>query len=562
MMFKKTTLAILVNAAFLAGCAGWQQMDTAIKNDRSQADRITETARANLQRRLENAPPKLLVEKKGVFLGGRSISLKTDSDLPARFANVTINHPGVYTLPQAAQIITRYTGLPVVITPDAQEALNKSTAPPPNTTMLGGDPASQRAMQQLAVGAALARTYPVTFNLKEDRLGVILDSIAAAVGLNWEYRDGTINFYRFQTKTLTVIAPTQKIDTTLAIGITGNQNTGISTGNTGASNATGSQTGSFTTTLTTSIDPWADIEKMLNAIKSENGKVIINKAASSVIITDGKRQVAEAQKAIEDSNAIYRRQVHVKVEIISFTSSSASNFGINWTAVARKLDQLGNATQQASFSSPAFTNISNAGGGAVSIIRQVNGNVDLSNSELLLQALAEQGEAVISNTFGAICANRTETPIARVSTDGFIAATTPAAAVAGTTSAVPGLTPGSVTYGLMLRMFPNIEADGRMRLEFGMNLSDLISLKDKSSGTGASQQTITVASLLANQLNQAPTLRTGDTVLVTDLENRNSKSDKQTLTEDGNPGLGGSFSGKRSRQILLMLITPSAIGEN
>jgi type IVB pilus formation R64 PilN family outer membrane protein len=548
----KTNLFALTPIAaslLLAGCGGYQEVKSTVDDAVAANQRTIDSAKGKFPTRQSDTKPTYVKSSDKPFLAATSVPRDTSNTLPPRFARVTINQPGNYTIPQAAQLISEAVGIPVTLSQDVHLPPQAATAP-------AGGAGTSPQVQALQSAAMVAQQWPITLGYCDVPLESVLDGVgAAAGGLSWEYNNGRITFFRYITKTFTLGLPTGELSAQINVGVANQMQTGV-TGGTSAT-STGASSSTFATSFTSSLNAWGDtLSAIKDSILSSQGKVVASRTAGTITVTDGRRQVDHVERFVEDQNKVYSRQVAVHIEVISLDTKELSEFGVNWTAVLSKLNAQGNNVVFSLASPTGITN-TNAGAAGVKIVKQINGQSDWSTSQALVSALSTVGRISQRHSFESIALNRRVTPIASIRNTAYIAQTTPATAVAGaTTGGIPGLTPGTVSYGFGLIMIPTITTRNALVLDFGVLRSDLIGLVTQTSGTGSNQQSIELPDLVAQQMMQSIYLNTGDTLIISGLEQDTHQYDKRTLNRDGSPGLGGMFSGKAERQSLIVMITP------
>jgi Flp pilus assembly secretin CpaC len=144
----------------------------------------------------------------------------------------------------------------------------------------------------------------------------------------------------------------------------------------------------------------------------------------------------------------------------------------------------------------------------------------------------------------------------RLSTQSYLAETTPAVSTTNNTSAVslPGLTPGSVTVGDQIAIMPYVLDNNTVVLKFGLSFSDLLKLDIVGSGEGVSRQQVQVPStaLLSDQFTVA--LRPGEVFAITGLSRDTSSVDKATLGEALSVWAGGSQRSSSNREHFLVFL--------
>src|SRR5690606_4338101 len=112
------------------------------------------------------------------------------------------------------------------------------------------------------------------------------------------------------------------------------------------------------------------------------------------------------------------------------------------------------------------------------------------------------GNVVSTNTTMAMTTNRQPVPVTLTDQIGYLASTTPAAAVAGGTGGLPGLSPGTVTTGYILNLLPTILDNGNVLMHIAMDMSQLRALETVTSGSGDNQQSLQTPNVSAIQFAQ------------------------------------------------------------
>lgn len=532
----RSVIAALASAG-LSACGGYpavqQDVDAAVGAAKSRVDKAKMPVA-----KLAKAPYVEFTDRP--FLGATSIPRPTDEALPPAFRRVTLVFGGRYPLQEAGSLITLATGLPVTLSPDL------AGSPAPATSVPGG---TTGAMGAGSANAAIVLNY-------RGALSEALDGVVAQAGCSWQYKDGRIVFFRNLTRTFYLpYLPILDSSISMTVGQTSTAATGAT--GTAAATSTGGTTSAFSTAMSYNFKPWDDLAKGIkDAILSPTGKAIVMPSAGTVTVTDGPRQVEEVERFVLEMNRYYGRQVAVRVEIVSLDLSESSEFGINWTLILNTLNAVGNQ-QQYTLASPAGSASTIAGSAGITLVKQLNGASDFSGSQALIKALSTLGKTHVQRTWETLALNRRVTPVATVRTTGYLAQTTPASSTTvGATAGTPGLTPGSVTYGFTLQMVPTITSKNALVLDFGMNLSDLKGITSVSSGTGANQQTIELPDTVASQMVPSVTMATGDTLVLSGLQQDNNSYNKRTFGRDVSPGLGGLFQGTSAKTLLLVLVTP------
>lgn len=535
---NKTTalLASLSTILSLAGCGGYPE----VKKEVDEAVRRTEAqlnaARSQLPVDGKEGKKRPLVEYTNKpFLGATSVQRPMDEPLPLGSRDLTLVFAGRQSMPEAASWLSLAAGIPVTVSPDLKQA--------PADAANGG-------------GGGLTVTLNYRGSLRE-----ALDGIAAQASASWQYQNSRITFYRYATKTFALpTLPNADSVVKMVIGKTATSTTGIS-GSGGATpqsgGVSGSATSNFSTTMGISTKPWDELAAALKSILSAEGRAIIMPSSRTVTVTDGQRQLDEVERVVSEQTRVFGRQVALRYQVISLTTTESSEFGVDWSVILNKMNGLGTGQQVFTFSGPSGSSSSSAGSFGVQLLKQVNGSADFSGSQALLKALSTVGRVRVERSWQGLVLNGRVVPIADIRTSSYLASTTPASANAtGVAGGTPGLTPGSITYGFILKLMPFITSRNSLVLDIGVDLSDLNGITTQSSGTGTNQQSIELPDLSGTQMMTSTAMDTGDVLILSGMEQDTQRYDKRSLTRDGSPAAGGLFQGKIERRSLFVLVTP------
>lgn len=574
-----TTIALAV-AGTLTGCAGYQAAQKEV-DERSQ-EMLTKVKTVHETQAVPDNKGKLplVTHASGAWFGAKTVPLAPDADLPSAFnKRVTMLFPGRVNISTVAERITNVTGVPVRVKPDvfmpatslmpqgaAQGMLAAAAAPVPGQPV--PNPAQPMAMAPnpaamgSAVGAGLMAAAGYANEMEVNYVGDLagfLNLASARFGINWEYRDGAIQFYRLVTKTFSVKANPGSSKFNTSIGKSGGTQAGATGGSvTNSSSSTFNSNMSVDTTSDFSV--WDNIAKQFDAVKSGVGRYAIAQSTGSVTAMDTKEVIDEMGKIIDHENAILSKQVMVKVEVMSVAMDNGDEFGLDWSLVYSKLSSL---TPQWTLKSQSIGSLTSAEAGSlgIQVVAPVTNDNSLTQrltgSQALFKALNTIGRAntEIKNTVSTM--NRQAVPVALTDQDTYLASTTPGvASTSGGASGLPGLTPGMVTTGYLMNIQPTVQENDAVMLKFSLDLSTLKKLGIISTGSGATQQSIQTPSVSGTQMQNQFGVRSGETLVLTGFERSIGQYDKRTLAEGASIGLGGSISGKRTREAILILITP------
>lgn len=583
----KLYFSLIAAALLLVGCAGAERIQQQTDDATASAQKQVELAKAAKSVREQKLP--LIVYKTGAWLGGKSIPLAADAALPSVFKNeVVFAFPGKANIATVAERITKTVGIPVRVRPDVflpantfvtgGQAAAAAFGVAPGGGQLGavagvagGTPQPNVAAQAVGAGMrspipGIAGTTVASYNTETEMnysgpLSGYLDMIAARFGISWEYRSESIIFFRLMTRTFTLNANPGSSNFSSSIGKGAG---GRANGN--AASATATSTGEFGSQsqvkVESSFSVWDSMEASIKTILSPIGKVSVNQATGTITVTDTKDIVEAVERLVTNENRLLTRQVGLRVQVVSVQTTDANETGIDWQVVYKQLNNLV-PDWQVTMASPASLTGVNAGSVGAQIVKQVNSDTGLSQvtgSQAMLMALNSVGKASVLTENDVLTLNRQPVPLAITKQVTYLASTTPAAGSAvGGTSGTPGLTPGTVTTGFLLNMMPTMTDANNVLLSFGIDISSLDRIGTVSTGSGSTLQSINTPETSGMQSMNRVGLRTGETLMLTGFSRVTDQYDKRTLTDNGSIGAGGSFSGKGTRETVIIMITPTTV---
>ncbi len=545
-------LATLMVALTAAGCATQtEQMRAAADLGANEGLRsLVEQRRAqSVDHATQDAAVVLRSERP--FLGTHSTARDVRAELPEVFRReITLRFAGRTNIATVAERVTEVTGLLVRVTPDVYQT-SGSAASPASNAGVPGMPAPASISGQFAGGAlALAAASSDALNdIRMDfyggRLDRFLDTVAARTGLYWEYRDNAIVISRLMTRMFRLNSPpgNQQFDSSI-----GRQGQGQTTGG-GAQQA-------FTSSTSVRSEArysfWESLEQGVRGLLSPLGRTSVSQATGTVVVTDTRDAIDRIKVYIEAENAIASRQASFRVDVISVRLNDSAEFGINWDAVFTSLNRI----YGVNLTSPSTLASSTAGSLGVAVLQGG------SQTSQQFAGTSSYGSAALSDSTTVTTLNRVAvTAQPRTNTKAYLARTTPgqSSSAAGGTPGAPGLEPGSITTGFLLNLLPTITDANRIMLRFSLGVSDLISLNTQTSGTGVNQQSIQVPETSSSDFMSNVVLRPGESLMIGGYERNGDDYQRRTLNESAPIGVGGSARGSRTREAVIILISPSLL---
>lgn len=486
---------------------------------KSEADRKVQASTQKLQdAKTQQVQERRMTRVHGNFLGDVPIDIPYASSLPEVFFQpLDINSRGALhgTVTDAVKNLNLATGIPVVINPD----VHVSNAPVFNKD-------------------------PVRMSYKGTILGYVKE-IASSGGVEWEYKGGALHFYRLVTRTFSLsnVSP-GNIDMFDSMS----KGSATATGQTGsgASGSTGNFSSSSRVSVQGNYSVWKALLPALESGLTSSGKLSINEATGTVVVTDTKDAVAKIARIIESENAILGKQVLVEVRVLRVDLNRQTQAGINLNTVYKFMN--GDVTLRGLSNTSQATQVSGSSGAVTFSL--LNPASSMAGTSVAVQALNQIGTVASDSTYSLITTNRIPAMTGSFNTRGFLAETTPAAGGSDGGSGVPGLSPGSTTTGSFLRVLPTIKENNSVLVSMSMDISELLGFGSASTGSGVTLQQIqwantsgtkTISNLLVNQDESMVIAGVGDDSL-------SSKTD--------NGVAGASAANQKIKSLFVVIVTP------
>lgn len=458
---------------------------------------------------------------------------------------ITINRT-FSNIQEIAERITGLTGIPVIVSPEALVSqattavagvgTGSSPIVPALSPMMGGMP--PQGIPGMPGGNSISLVYTGT-------LAGFLDVASARYGVNWEWNENKVRFFRTATQTFRLVALPG--DTTLNAKIS-NQSGGSSGGTSGGTSASSNQEAGVSFA---GLSVWKGIEDSIKTMLTTSGLMVVTASTGTVTVTDTPQVLARVEKFIEQQNESLGRQVVVNVRVLAVDLSDSDSYGINWNVIYNSISQnfgltLNNTVAPAiGASSLALKILSTAGAATNSNIKSWAG------SAAVIDALSKQGRVSQVTSASITTLNNQPAPIQVGRQTSYLASSTTTIGTAGTPSTTT-LQPGLITTGFSMNLVPHMLDDKKLLLQYAMDLSSLINLATVTSGDSSIQ----TPEIETRNFLQRVMLNSGDTLVVTGFEQSSMNGNMQGVGSASNTALGGGVNGSKNKTILVVLIQP------
>lgn len=378
------------------------------------------------------------------------------------------------------------------------ERLNQVVGIPVNLTH------GLQSLQDDKSRAVFSREMPIDY---EGTVKGFLNAMSAFYGVNWETQGESINIFKVKTRSFSLASAIGKL--TVKDLIT-NHSSSATSGDETATSTTDSE-GVQSTELTASYSVWDECQNSIKAMLSQDGTVVMNLAAGTIIVTDVPSILDAVAVYVDDLNQRLSRQVALSVHIYSLTISNAHDQGFS---VASVFSALESELRLSMVNAAPFASNTAIGGVTAGIIESARGRntKPWAGSEAFLRALKKQGKAALLSSGSGITMHQQPLPIQVVKRTGYLKEVSKTVTESvGTTSE---LTAGTVTTGLAMKITPNIIGDGSVVLQYSLSLSSLDALQRQESG----DQSIQTPEVSTRSFMQRVKVRVGSTVLLGGFE--------------------------------------------
>jgi type IVB pilus formation R64 PilN family outer membrane protein len=474
------------------------------------------------------------------FLGDRLVPVAYEATLPAVFREKTITLPANLPITKIATLVSNATGYPVHLSPDV--FISRDSLIDTASGAAGGQAKGP-------LPSASGTVEPVYRQAGNARIGQYLHSLTEDLGLAWSFDGATINISRFVTRTFQIAA----VPGAVSIKSTMSKGTDTSTGS--QSNGAGTSsanTGSFSAVTSTgrdgTFDQIASITKELESLKTPLGKITVNAQTRLVTVRDTKEAVDRMSEVLRHENAVFTRQVAIRVRTLQIALNNGSQAGANADIIFNRISD-GLLKYSISVVSPTSLATS-AGQVGLSILKP---NAPLTGTNAIISAVNTYGKTISDNTQTKVTLNGLPVSIGSFETKGYLAATTPSAgSISGTTGGVPGLTPGSVTVGDFVNILPSVNDHNQIILSYWSDNSKLNGpFTTIGTGSGESAQQIQLPDIVGSKDDQTIALADGQTVVMYGAITNNYDGS----SNNGILGASGAWNKAKTFQVIMLTAT-------
>lgn len=514
----------------------------------------------------------VLRRSKKAWLGSQMVPVTNDDKLPSIFKSkyyLEFNDKKenrFVSLGTVGKRLTELTGVAVRIQPDALEGWGRSEdaganrAPSPisfNPQALGQMPPSPLPMVPSTFATPAVSPQIMVDSLEMKWNGTLvgfLNHLTDRLGLAWEFRDNTVVIMKYVTEFHEVAAFTGQTGYSMSTG-------GASSGKSGTSGSGASQSTSTKLDVTETDKASDSVESILAAVKqmiqSVPGSTVTRSEGSGRMVVKTSREMqSQVRDFLKSENTSMLRQAQIQFDIYSVRTADSDERGLNWSAVFNTLSGI----YGANITSPSTLTGATAGSVGLNILNTGNGNnsntsARFGDSSVIVNLLKQYGTSVQYRPVSLLALNRTWAKKSRLSTEGYLAETTPGPA-SSTGVGAPGLKTDTVTTGDQYIAIPQILDNNTVLLKFGVSLSDLLGLFDVTVGTGLTIQKVQTPRVTSVNDQYTVALKPGEVIAISGLSRLVTTTDQRSLAEGASIGWGGSRKIEMQRENFVIFVRP------
>ncbi len=395
---------------------------------------------------------------------------------------------------------------------------------------------------------------PVNINYTGSIKGA-LKYISAKTGLHYNIHNQSLRWSAFMTKTFNVSF--MPGSSSYAVGQLSGAGAGAAAGGGGGGQEEGMSQNmvindqQHSDLSAAELSVWKDLEKTLEQLKSEKGKIVISESTTTVTVHDYPANVAAISKYIQHINDILSKEVAIKVEILDIQLNKQFQFGIDW-GLASKMT-LGNRHIPIKIEAPSFAGVTAGTSNSPGEITKLTFG---GNNQSIISALNEQGSVSVVTQPKVVTMNNQMASIRITQDQGYLKS------VATILNGVGGqsqttLTPGNITDGLTLFILPKIQKD-KVIMQISSTLASLVKIEKVSSAPEGESKgdysAIQTPTINQKQFNQRSAVMSGETLIIAGYKSLHNETSQAGIIEP----LGGRSSLTKNRETIV-LITPTIL---
>ncbi|MEL7311132.1 MAG: secretin N-terminal domain-containing protein [Pseudomonadota bacterium] len=410
-------------------------------------------------------------------------------------------------------------------------------------------------------------TGTVSVDLQDLPFAEVMESLLGASGYFWERRGNIVYVRSWETRVFTIDyirlirtgqgSSQAQVSSSAQVGGAGGAAGGLGGG--GGEGGAGGAAGSISIMQSDSVDFWQELEDQLQKLISEDGRLVVNRLAGSVQVTDKHPRVKEVASFIDQLNEAIYRQVDIEVKIVEVTLSNDESLGVDWSRLVR------NGNGEFLEGNLSTIILSPAGGlDALSSTANVTfSDIDNGRNRItaVVEALQEQGKVDIVSQPHIRTLNN-QSALIKVGTDRtfFRREQSTGTTAAGAQTFATDV-PQVVTEGIVLSITPQISKAGLITLDVSPVVTRVSSVSEVLDENGNVQSA--APNLDISQTSSLVRAGSGETIVIGGLiQSQETEARRRVPFLSRIPLIGRLFQSNytiETRKELILMLTPRLI---
>ncbi len=371
-------------------------------------------------------------------------------------------------------------------------------------------------------------------------LSVFLNKMASHFDLSWQYIDGQIIISGYEARSFSISSLPNKIQSTNSI----TSDDSSSSSSSSSSSDGGVGTSSQTISMDVSFDFWKDLESELKMLIGNDGEYYVSQSSSSVLVKTSPSLMKKVAEYIYNVNKKLERQVSVNVEVFSVSVDDSSEFSLSLSGLLKR-----NGGILGSVSS----DFGSSTGATLAGYWNSDGNTD---NMALISAL--EGTENVSTVTSSVITTMSGQPVPVLVGNERTYVSELGTTFNDNTSTTTAST-DSITSGFLMNLLPRVMDNGNILLQYNITLSSLVGSYDGFDQVTVSGTTIQLPDVDKRSFIQSSMLKNGSTLILAGYDNKRSEVVDQGVGSPGFKLLGGKRQGTKTREIMIICITPRVI---
>lgn len=473
-----------------------------------------------------------VIESDDIWLGGEAYKVSDTANTPAILKrNVAFKQLDPISVGDLVSMLSMDLGVKIILTQDAIEYTSRSAESSKASSKAEGNgpsvgEAEANVFGQMSSSGSIGSDTKLTLDYK-GTVAQLLDVIAGKTGLFWRYEYGEIVIKRNETKSYILDITPGKTE------FSAEMKSDLASGD--------EKTGSSVHSTKSEIKPdgaWEALDKSLQTILSDSGKVAYAESVGTVTVTDTPQVQARVADFIKGVNGVASKQIAVKADVYEITSDENGAFDTNIMAL---YDWKGDLNIGLDGKKLSF--------GVGSNDKTTDNKFSKGEATLDLLRTNKNASLVTSSTIYAM--NGQATPFQQMDEIGYLAQVT--VTQGQNVNPQSSLTPGKTSQGFSMMLLPRILSDGRVQMTFAVDSSRINSIDEY--GTEA-QGKIQLPNRSTNKYQNLVAVHSGQPLMIAGLERTENTAQIGSKFGRYSWMLGGNQKGGKRKVMTMIVLTP------